>query len=715
MKLLTNNEKRRYFSSSENFFAGGQEFVKKCIDEKFKIIKEVKQSEAKIYKKRQDYAKKKHQTSNFDYIKTLVVVGAVGAVLMMGYKKFSDVQHTLKDKLHKQSNSLQNYNKQIDKVLSEDNPRVKEVSDIYNKQAISLSDLIKSVLKGFLSRGDNRFPIDEMKQNGFMEPMITTVSNVALYWTMLCSGLEWMADMFGINEPSLVQLQFGVFAALSNDTNAYFGNATGEKGFSIVRENVKGYNFIRLIQKNSEVIEPYLLSGASVNVNVLGNYISYLNEQQAYIDETITNGIYDTSKRRLEQKNNLEAAVIDIASIKGKKNTQFSSAGHKMLFESESAKGLSYGDDSPFPRFGSNHQLSFVDDMVVYVERYISNSYDDNLRKQWGDIKYYFRGAETGKLGGIAEYNQFHEDNDHKKQRVARWTVQNLLRFFAFVPLVAEHEVHSSIKSLEALQSLYYDFLTQKNIQDQVTSLSEIVSNQKKIVDKHVSLYENGIITFSDYLKKIKDDVIKMCNNIIKMYGSEDKKNGIVSYVSLEYELSRQQLDKLYDIVEIDKYINRLKRIVRGIRHIHASAISGVEIDTLYDGSQKENPNEENDKKPKKQKKVLIDINNWYEETGFKERKISDQKRDLGDYLGEEISSTISDDKHSSERLLQSLFQNANDLEHLIYNERIKREELLSLLKTSLEKYYKDYNVETDDEGHKKMVDYKIESKYKKQ
>lgn len=677
---LSTVEKGRYNQSAKAFFTGCESFIKKCLQERQKQFDENNKIIEKTFAKN----KVKDKKDDSEKKKLIGELGKFALILGGLYVTLKFIYDEIDEHKDKMSSTLQTINDDFTdkgtKFLNGENEGIKKTNKKYEELGESLGDTVIQNIRGFFSRGDAKFGIPELKQNGFLEPIFKSIIQVGLYWSMLSSGLEWFANMFGITEPSLVQLQFGVFAQLSGDTDFYFHRTDGKRGIQGVEETVKGYSYIKLIQGNTSLLLSNAVSGSSIDVSHLNQFVQYINEIQKRIDESVKNGVYDLEafNAYLETAPQRLAALGNIASTERWRNTPNFNALHYILPNQYPGHFSDYGDTGLFPWFKSSSDLHFVNDMVKYVEEYLGTSFRGSsqnfsstreLNDFWNSIKGYWRRQWSGSYW-------------YTPKEGARWVTIEVLKFLSFVPLVAEHEIHAARQSVIHLQTMLDDFMVQSQSNQQAIELMRYVSGLKTFTDEFVKLYNNNIISLKEYMQKVKNEVDEILRNYNKTftYSSDNR------LTELE---KNKYIDLFFNEVGVQSYANKLKKLVKDLIEINTR----VYFNLNDDGS--DQATVETDAQGNEIVKAgpitYITVNNFIDDATLNNRKVAQdgQREDIGDYLGEEIQGSIRQEGNLSDVNLQLFFSVNSVIDEKIREERSKRLRLIKLILEFMDKLYK--------------------------
>lgn len=693
MKVLTPTEKKRYQQASNTFFDGCKVFVEKCVDERRKIFKDV---EKIIEIKKVKIEQENKNTENENNTKTMLfVVGGIAGSLGIILYKLGKVDKDIKDKYVNTSKDYEN----VQTELSKNDPKVKETEEVYKKSADTLGEKIEQALAGFFSMGDSRFVVDELRNNGFAEPILTVVFKTGLYWSMMASGLEWLADLFNIRNPLTAQLQYGIFAELYNDKNAYFGNVSGAKGFEGVQHTVQGYNYIRLATTQQDILKKFVVqpilgqvAESAIDDKQWTKYIEALNVVEASIRAGVNSNQYTMNSINAHRNANVYDIIRHLGAYTDRGTTDFQYPLHSIIWNGRGIS-LNYGDTGKFPHFGSGHELHFVDDMVEYVERYTSSmsksgsQMEQSLISSWNSTKSGWRGD----YDYYGNYFFFYRDGE----REVRWIAINLFCFLSFVPLVAEHEIHTSKNSIQHISNLYEEFLIESGAVKTMNEMADFIREQQQFRDKYVDLYMSGLITLNEYLNKVKDE-IKMIMNYYDDFHYRANDSNILLSTSLINTLNFDKIAK--EINFMRDYINPLKRIVKKIQLIRSMIGFDMSAEMIDDEMNKLDDEDsvwynsdmysEYDLDNEMKSKIIL-IDNWSTEPDFAEGKQSNGGTldTLKDYMGDNIGSSS---VNSTESILDVIFNVSSVLDERICQERRKRNDLLNYIKLALKSYYEE-------------------------
>ena len=428
MKVLTPTEKKRYQQSSKSFFEGCKEFVTKCADERRKVYKDIEKivNEKTIkIKKQQENVEKKNNSNAM-----LFVIGGIAASLGVILYNLGKVDTDIKNKYLSTAREYQNAQTE----MSPNDPNVKKTEKVYEDVGKSLGEKIEEALSGFFSAGSDKFIIPEMKVNGFAEPMLKVVFETGLYWSMMASGLEWLADLFNIRNPALVQIQYGMFAELANDKNAYFGNVSGERGFEGARKTVEGYNYIRQISNQRDLLHNFVVQGVfgqikdpTIHEDQWDKYVAAMNQVQGVLEAGVNSGRYTMDTIEAYRNANTYNIIRHLASYSDRATTDFQYPLHYIMWRGQGVN-LNYGDTYKFPWFEDGHQLQFVNKIVEYVERYTSSLGKTSPQEKFLDDTW--RSYKSGWRGDYNAHGHHFFFYNEDGQREVRWIAITFSHFY---------------------------------------------------------------------------------------------------------------------------------------------------------------------------------------------------------------------------------------------------------------------------------------------
>ena len=666
---LSGVEKKRNNVASISFLKGCEKFIKKCADERIKSsVQQYKIVEYKIDENKK--SKEKVDTNSLN--KLVFILGALGVSLTASiviFQKFADKINPIGSKL---SQAAAEY------ISDFENGKDKFVNKAYNQWkgfAQSIGNMITDAVRGMSAfGGDERFTSVSFRESGLIIPIMEKLFQLGLFWTLNKGGLGFIADLFGIQEPSLVQIKYGIFAELSRDNNAYFSDAGTERGFSGAKIQTQG---LGVLERLSKGLTPSALLGNSdnsfdVDTKSFDSYIEALNRVQEKIDEGVKSGVYDMTAiqaflgEAAIRANNVSNVLTFAKSKEGDGLLESIAYGFSEMTDSIETRtrrgktatdkiipgqgdiklfsGKTYGYINKAEWKPINESIKYLDYQFA-VTPYGVDPKMDKLRQAWSAITSF-----------AYVDNPFNVDNGK-----IRWRVGSPFEIIALVPLVAEREIYHARESLVYAASYMDDYYKDSFSDNLLIAINKKLLEAKEVIDQAGNLYNLGILSLSDYLKdtweKLNNDYFKFFKNGSYNYQGESYiLNGVKSVIS-------SRMYTMLNLYVIKENTATLRRIVANISKIGMMTLGG-------------NSSEEN--------MLVLGNFNKRDDIAFKvsdrEESETGDKTSVTDYIDTDILSTINDERLSSNQRISVLFSTNIEIDDRINEERERRYNLLVVL-----------------------------------
>ena len=667
---LSSVEKKRNNAASISFLKGCEKFIKKCADERIKSsVQQYKIVEYKI----EENKKSKENVDTNSLNKLVVILGALGVSITASiviFQKFADKINPIASKL---SAAAAGY------ISDFENGKDKFVNKAYNQWkgfAQTIGNMITDAVRGMSAfGGDDRFTSVSFRESGIIIPIMEKLFQLGLFWTLNKGGLSFIADLFGIQEPSLVQIKYGIFAELSKDNNAYFSDAGTERGFSGAKIQTQG---LGVLERLSKGLTPSALLGDSdnsfdVDTKSFDSYIEALNKVQDKIDEGVKNGVYDmtaiqtflgeasaradnisnllTYAKYKEGKGLLESLGYTLSEMTDSIETRTrrgKTAVDKIIPGQTDVtlfSGKTYGYINKKEWMPINESIKYLDYQFAVIPKGVDPKMD-KLREAWAAITSYAYVS-----------NEWNLQDRHK----IRWRVGSPFEIIALVPLVAEREIYHARESLVYAASYMDDYYKDSFSDNLLIAINKKLLEAKEVMDQAGNLYNLGIISLSDYLK---DTWEKLNNDYFKFFKNGSYNNQVESYIlnGVKSVISSGMYTML-NLYVIKENTATLRRIVANISKIGMMTLGG-------------NSSEEN--------MLVLGNFNERDDIAFKvsdrEESETGDKTSVTDYIDTDILSTINDERLSSNQRISVLFSTNMEIDDRINEERERRYNLLVVL-----------------------------------
>lgn len=668
---LTNLEKTRMKFANREFLVGCEKFIQKCLQED-------KRPNLKPFQKQIEKIQQNNKIEGatiHSYKKLYFLLGGLGIGLMIFpyfIKENVSKLSSISDDFHaKYESYIRGIEGGTDRVIV-------ETQNIFIGHGKKFGKIITDNAKGFASFGNSNFYSEDFRQSGIFIPLFEKVAQVGLFWTMTLGGLGFLAELFGINEPSLVQIKYGVFADLSRDQNVYFHRADGRRGIEGAQHHVRGLDVLKGLQRGIDFAALRGDNGTDgrydINIAHFERYLISINQIQDLIDQGVKSGTYDLAALQAyveniqSQMENIDGLAVYARAKKGSFVSGFvefvddvhtrgnrGKSSMNELIQGQFYKTLPSGREMSF---FSNKKWKFLNNAIYYIDDYLHtfpsgvNPAIDSLKLQWQ---------------GLIEHNIVNNRLNEYYGKI-RWRMSGPFGIMALLPLIAQHEVYAAQQSISYMTSFYDNYYKESYSSQLMTSINQYLQEIDQIRDEAGKLYSLGVITLDKYLKEI-DNRLQLYKDLTYY------KRGVYQNGGLFQMLKNNFLVKSQDIYMFEPFRKSLmmaRGFVEIISEIGALAKYGGGLDGqsgIYDETIKPN---------------TIILGNTIERKELEDKEIEQKdeeyKISIGDYVSTDILGVISTERLNSDERVLLLFNTNKTIDMRIQEGREERYRLLSLL-----------------------------------
>lgn len=512
---LSNIEKTRLKQANLQFLSGCEKFISKCLEERDKKPK-IDKKKPKIDKnKKQSDDKKKNEL----FSKLTFILGSLAIVLIA----VPPILRTTIDKVRPLGKKVsQMYHDYFHGYSIELEQKKQIIKEQYLGYGRDLAGQISDNMNKYLSPNDEYENVS-FREGGLFAPLFENVAQCGLFWTMSLGGMEFLANLFGIENPLLEQVRYGIFYNLSKDENVYHHRSDGKAGLEGAKKQVRATDALEKLKR--------------VGIN-------YEKERGAYIDNTgflnsaielivmdFSSDRYDVDREAIQTYVGQVGTLVDTASASLK--TGVLDYSTIIAFkEGEHARSETILD---FVRYASakegfvNGCIEMMDSINTRANRgdtvmgqwitgqtQVTNK--DSNRKIWiitgndhwnwmtdiiNYIEWYYSTLPKDTNDAIINFIL----DEWRSTPTSKWNSYRLYWVWSFLPIVAQHEISNAFSSAEISESFKDNYRKESDAEKISKSLSKVLTKEEKIKDIYGEQYANGLISLKVYLRKIKSSL----------------------------------------------------------------------------------------------------------------------------------------------------------------------------------------------------------------